>query len=113
MGWAENMAADTNDETHGIVESSGTKIATRRTFLKGVAATGAVAAMYTVPKFTSVHAGPAYATTGPGLPTEVDVFENVIMQMILVAPLSAPALPGFPSDIRFQVEVQGPDLSQL
>ena len=37
------------------------KLATRRKFLKGVAATGAVAALYTVPKFTTAHAKKAYA----------------------------------------------------
>lgn len=45
------------------------KLATRRKFLKGVAATGVVAALYTVPKFTTAHAKKAYAAvTGQGSP---------------------------------------------
>jgi len=66
------MASDTNghisDESLAIIESSKSKIATRRTFLKGTAAAGAIAAMYAVPKFSSVHARPAYAgVTGGGV----------------------------------------------
>lgn len=45
-----------------VREISKSKMTSRRTFLKGAAATGAVAAMYVAPKFSSVHSSPAYAS---------------------------------------------------
>lgn len=51
-----------------MLQKATSKLATRRTFLKAASATGVVAAMYTVPKFDSVHTRPAYAgITGDGV----------------------------------------------
>ena len=63
---ASDRIATKVENSLAILESTKARLATRRTFLKGAAATGAVAAMYAVPKLTSIHSRPAYANiTGP------------------------------------------------
>ena len=57
--------------TDADLKSAKKSLTTRRTFLKAAAATGAVAAMYTVPKISSVHSRPAYAgVTGEDCPPD-------------------------------------------
>ena len=73
------MTIETNeskgDKSLEMIQKTKSKLATRRTFLKAAGATGVVAAMYTVPKFSSVHARPAYASI-TGVPSCVLVWDQ-------------------------------------
>ena len=55
------MTQTPKDLTVEPADSAKSRSTSRRTFLKGAAATGAVAAMYVAPKFSSVYSRPAYA----------------------------------------------------
>lgn len=55
------------------------RLATRRRFLKSIAATGAVTAMYAVPKLVTVHAKRAYAAITGASESVVDSREETVI----------------------------------